>query len=180
MVTKCAHCGSNKIVHDGFTPSGNSVTGVTTASVVAATIHSRGATRKPKKNKSSPPMKNATVCAGWSASSGSRAKPSAAGAKKRSCAPRLEHDLSRMCPPRPRWNLITLVVRPQKEPQAMDLDCPVPCHLSIRSVRDRRPCRGDLPQAMRAHPCKLSCGSWLQRLLGGLSKCHPRGSAHAV
>jgi len=74
-------------------PMQNSVTGVMTATAAAAIIYSHEATRKQQKNKFSPPMKNAAVCADWSASSGSRVKPLAAGSKKETTLPDLSTTL---------------------------------------------------------------------------------------
>src|SRR5205085_12705513 len=74
-------------------PMANSVIGVTTATVAVAIIHNREAIPKPKKNKFSPLTKNALRCAAWSASSASRAKPSAPGLKKEDALPDLSPTL---------------------------------------------------------------------------------------
>lgn len=62
----------------------------------------------------------------------------------------------------------------------MDLDCSMSLVASGGGLCHRRPQCGDLPKVVGAHPCGLSHGSLLHRLLGGISKRHPRRSTYGV
>lgn len=85
-----------------------------TALLAAAPVSAAAALiRKPKvtpnnsRNRFLPPMQSAAVYAAWSASSACRAKPSAAGCKKRGGAPALEQHLGGASAPTKqpwRWN----------------------------------------------------------------------------
>src|SRR5581483_1440705 len=162
-------------------PIVNSGTGVTIATAAVATTLNREATAMPRKNRSSPPMKNAPHCAGWSASSASRGRPSATGSKKSRRAPGLERqpDCAGFAGGRRPGTGRTLVVRAEKEPQALDLARPVPLVTSGSRLRHRRPQRGDLPPVVGAYPGELSHGALLHRLLGGLSERHPGRSTYS-
>lgn len=137
----------------------NNAIGAKPVSAVVGPSPNRTSTCQRNKNKSCAPMKNAAVCAGWSAPLASRASRSTPGPKKAARLPPLSATLLPVEPtaPPPYYGHLC-----RKKPTNVGL---VPHDTPSRRLLHRRAQCGSLSTTVGAPPSGLSRGTLLHELV---------------